>query len=94
MSEAGDNKIASAISAALSIVGLVLLLSVFAGVWNYSVGPTIFIASLVAGAAGAISGFMARRSGANTLNTAGLWLGLLDVAAAMLLMAFYTFETA
>ncbi len=94
MSQAGENKIVSAISAALSIAGLVLLMSVFAGVWNYSVGPSIFIASLIAGAAGAISGFMARRSGANTLNAAGLWLGILGAAAAVLLMAFYTFEAA
>ena len=84
----------SAISAILSIAGLVLLLSVLAGIWNYSVGPTIFIASALAGAAGAIAGFVARRAGASSLNTIGLWLGLLVIAAVGLMAAFYTFEAA
>ncbi len=94
MSDATGNKTVSAISAILSIAGLILLLSVLAGVWNYSVGPTIFIASAITGAAGTIAGFVTRRAGASALNTTGLWLGLLDVVAVVLLMAFYTFEAA
>jgi hypothetical protein len=89
-----DNKTLSAISAILSVVAAVLLLSVFVGVWNYSVGPTIFIASGVAGIAGAVTGFLARKSGASQLNSIGLWLGVLVVVGVGLSMGFYSFEEA
>ena len=89
-----DNKTLSAGSAVLSVVAAVLLASVFAGVWNYSVGPTIFIASGVTGIAGTVAGFLARKSGSNQLNSIGLWLGVLVVVGVGLSMAFYTFEEA
>ena len=94
MADQGANKAISMISAALSVLGLLFLVSVFAGIWNYSVGPTIFIVSGISGVAGALGGFIARRSGANSLNSSGLWLGVLVVVAVVLLSMFYTFEAA
>lgn len=80
MSDPVDNRLMSMISAAASIVGVALLCSVVAGVWNYSVGGTIYLAAAVAGLVGAITGWLARRQGRNGMNDAGFWLGIIVVA--------------
>jgi|CXWL01.1.fsa_nt_gi LytS/YehU family sensor histidine kinase len=81
MSDQVDNKLLSMSSAAASVVGVALLCSVVAGVWNYSVGGTIYLASALAGLIGAATGWLARRKGRNGLNDAGFWLGLIVVIA-------------
>ncbi len=58
-----------------SSAGAVLLLSVIAGVWNYSVAGTWFLASGILGIVGAVVGWLDRRQGAGPFNTYGLGLG-------------------
>ena len=84
------NKSVSLLAAVASGLGALGFVSVLAGVWNYSVVGNVFIASGALGTIGAIAGFVASRSGRNSLNALGLWLGLAVVAAVVAYTAMYT----
>jgi uncharacterized membrane protein YeaQ/YmgE (transglycosylase-associated protein family) len=75
----GNNSGLSWVSLIASVVGALLLLSVVTGAWNYSVAGTWFLVSGIAGTVGAVTGWLARRSGANRNNTLGFQLGALVV---------------
>lgn len=90
MSDPVDNKLLSMCSAVASIVGVALLCSVVAGVWNYSVGGTIYLAAAVAGLVGTLTGWLARRKGRNGLNDAGFWLGIIVVIVTVAMALWLT----
>lgn len=82
-----DNKSISNFSAVVSIVGAVALFA-FLGLQL----PILFWLSLGGGVIGGALGFIAGRSGANTANRAGLWVGVLVVVACALLVSFFSFS--
>lgn len=84
------NKSVSLVAAIASGLGALAFVSVLIGAWNYSVAGNIFFASGALGAIGAIAGFVASRSGRNTLNALGLWLGLAVLIAVVGYATFFT----
>jgi hypothetical protein len=87
-----DNRAVSALAALLGLAGALLLLTLFTPMWNHSVVGTVFMVATGLGIIAAILGFIARRAGPNTLNTAGLALGLLTVLASVGLASYFTIE--
>ena len=82
----------SSISGILSITGLVLMLSVFASVWNYSANGAVLLTGGVSGVAGAVSGWLGRRNGRTTLGELGLWVGLAVAAVTVVALLAGNYE--
>ena len=83
----GTNRPLSIVAAVASIAGLILLgwflLEPDGPSWR-------FLASIVAGAVGAVLGFVDGRSGRNTANRIGLYLGVAVVVADILIVTWLT----
>ena len=87
-----SNKVISAIAALLGLAGVLLLVSLFTPMWNYSVAGAVLLTATGLGVIAAVCGWIARKDGANTLNNLGLGLGLVTVAASVAMMGYFTVE--
>lgn len=94
MADQGGGKALAALSAILGVVAALLVISVPAGVWNYSAEGATLVTGIIGAALAALLAFSSRRAGSNALNLMGLALGVivLAVGAAMLLTGGFDVE--
>ena len=82
----------AALSAILGVAAALLVISVPAGVWNYSAEGAVLLTGVVGAALAALLAFSSRRTGSNALNLMGLALGVIVLAIGTSMLLFGGFD--